>query len=49
MYVPICMEQQFMIKEAINLKGSKEGYMGESNRGKGGRELCNYVITSKVK
>lgn len=29
MYVPICMEQQFMIKEVINLKGSKEGYMGE--------------------
>ena len=43
------MHQQVLIKEAMNLKESKEGNIRGSGEGKGNGETCNYPIIPKIK
>lgn len=38
-----------MKEEAMNMKESKEGYLGEFGEKKGKREMVNYFIISKTK
>lgn len=34
--------------ETMNLKETKEGYVGDLGRGKGRDKLCYYIIISKI-